>query len=129
MSETPRSMADLSPEEKRAYLAQLLRKKQECKQQGVQAAQRPPLVLTGTLLSPPFPMVNVLCGSCTDWRRQVRHITSYIPRAFARPWTLLPCGARLSRSCSAIPSCRQPSLCATASPFNTFTQGKRCRSS
>src|SRR5260370_36296883 len=35
MSETPRSMADLSPEEKRAYLAQLLRKKA-----GVQAAGR-----------------------------------------------------------------------------------------
>ena len=27
MSETPRSIADLSPEEKRPYLAQLLRKK------------------------------------------------------------------------------------------------------
>jgi len=35
MSETPRSMADLSPEEKRAYLAQLLRKKA-----GTQAAGR-----------------------------------------------------------------------------------------
>ncbi len=35
MSETPRSMADLSPEEKRAYLAQLLRKKA-----GMQAAGR-----------------------------------------------------------------------------------------